>query len=99
VIADDRKDDGIVLLAEAYPHDEERMAIQLQYAETAEEALNHQFKFKRLIIRKDTAHLLSKGLSEILLAPDTDFAWQHIANNCPEADCHFDDDDLTQESR
>lgn len=92
MIADDREDDGIVLLAEAYPHDEERMAIQLQYAETAEEALNDQFKFKRLIMRKDTAHLLCTGLSEILLAPDTDSAWEHKANNCPEADCHFDDD-------
>ena len=99
MIPEDRKDDGIILLAEAYPHDEERMALELQYAESAEEALNHQFKFKRFIMRKDTAHFLWKGLSEILLAPDTDSAWEHIANNCPEANCNFGDDDLTQEVR
>ena len=98
MISDDRKDDGIVLLAEAYPHDEERVALELQYAESAEEALNHQFKFKRFLMRKDTARLLWEGLSVILIAPDTDSAWEHIANNCPEADCHFDDDDSTQKA-
>ena len=40
MIPDDRKDDGIILLAEAYPHGEERIALELQYAESAEEALN-----------------------------------------------------------
>jgi len=48
----DNKTDGIILLAEAYPHDEEQMALTLQYAESAEEALNHQFKFKRFLMQK-----------------------------------------------
>jgi hypothetical protein len=28
------------------------MALTLQYAESAEEALNHQFKFKRFLMQK-----------------------------------------------
>jgi hypothetical protein len=95
---DDNKTDGIILLAEAYPHDEEQMALTLQYAESAEDALNHQFKFKRFLMQKTTAHLLWEGLSGILLAPDTESAWEHIANNCPEADCHFDEDDSAPEA-
>jgi hypothetical protein len=55
---DDNKTDGIILLAEAYPHDEKQMALTLQYAESAEDALNHQFKFKRFLMQKATAHLL-----------------------------------------
>lgn len=98
MIPEDRIDDGIVLLAEAYPHDEERIALHLQYAESADEAVNHHFEFKRFLMQKDTAHFLWKGLSEILLASDTNSAWEHFAQNCPEADCQFDDDNPTQEA-
>jgi hypothetical protein len=49
-------------------------------------------------MQKTTAHLLWEGLSGILLAPDTESAWEHIANNCPEADCHFDEDDSAPEA-
>jgi hypothetical protein len=95
---DDNRTDGIILLAEAYPQYEEQMALVLQYTESAQEALNRQFKFNRFLIQKATAHFPWKGLSEILLAPDTESAWENIANNCPAADCHCDEHDSAREA-
>ena len=88
---DEEKEDGYILLAEPYPHDDELIALTLQYAESAEEAENHQFKFKKFFLQKTTAHGLWESLSAILIAPDNESAWELIANNCPEADCHFDE--------
>jgi hypothetical protein len=28
-------------------------------------------------------------LTELLAAPNADAAWNHIANNCPDADCEY----------
>lgn len=88
--------DGYILLAEPYPHDDELITLTLQYADSQEEALSHQFKFKRFFMKKDTAQVLWESMSAILMAPDTASAWEHIANNCPEADCHFDEGDAAQ---
>jgi hypothetical protein len=87
--------DGCILLAEPYPEDGELIALHLQYAESAEEAENHQFKFKRFFMRRGTAQMLSKSLSELLSAPDTESAWEQIANNPADAACCFEDEPET----
>jgi hypothetical protein len=87
--------DGYILLAEPYPEDDELIALHLQYAESAEEAENHQFTFKRFFMRRGTAQMLSKSLSELLSAPDTESAWEQVANNSADAACCFEDEPET----
>jgi len=89
---DDKKTDGYILLAEPYPHDEELMTLHLQYAESAEEAENHQFKFKTFFLRKTTGQMLSNSLIELLSASDTESAWERIANNSVDPNCCLLDD-------
>ena len=47
--------DGYIILVEPYPHEDEGVALQLAYAESKEQALNHQFKFKRFFVKRDVA--------------------------------------------
>jgi len=82
-----KKSDGYILLIEPYPHDEETFALQLGYAESEEEALNHQYKFRRFFLKRDKAELLLKGLQTVLSAPDAETAWEQIASNAVDPDC------------
>ncbi len=79
--------DGYILLADPYPHDDELITLILPYAESAEEAENHQFKFKRFFMQKGVAQMLSKSLVELLAAPAAETAWEQIANKSTDADC------------
>lgn len=87
--SEEKRADGFILLAEPYPEDDDLIMLELQYAESEEEAAKHEFKFKGFLMKKHTAQALWEGLSLILMVSDTKSAWEQIANNCPEADCHF----------
>jgi len=78
---------GSMILAEAYPHDEELITLKLCYAETPEDSKNHIFKFKSFYVQRGVAQSLCEMLTELLAAPDAETAWKQIANNPADAAC------------
>ena len=77
--------DGYILHAEAYPYDENFVSLDLMYCESEEQLNNHKFMQRRFYVRKDVAQTLTKGIIDILAAPDTATAWGDIMRSLPEA--------------
>lgn len=78
----DRKRDARILSAEAYPHDDEHLTLNLQYAEPSEG--HPKYKVVRFLTDKLTARILADGLSLIFAIPDADEAWEQIAAEAAE---------------
>jgi hypothetical protein len=81
--------DGYIILSEAYPEDDEVIAIHLMYYESEADIAAKAHKNRRFFIKKDNAMLLAKGIIDILNAASTQEAWENIAK---EVDVHGCDD-------
>jgi hypothetical protein len=79
--------DGIILIAEPYPHGDDHVALQLGYFESSAAEHQQQLISRRFSMSRDVAELLSKMLRDLLAAPDAETAWKQIANNSADADC------------
>jgi hypothetical protein len=81
--------DGYIIMSEAYPEDDEFIAIHLMYYESETDIEAKAHKNRRFLVKKDDAMLLAKGIIDILNAASTQEAWENIAK---EVDCHGCDD-------
>jgi hypothetical protein len=55
------------------------------YCESEEQLKTHIYSHRLFYLRKDIAQTLTKGVIDILAAPDTETAWDDILANLPEA--------------
>ena len=70
--------------AEAYPHDDESIAVHAMYAESAEKLADHEFTSHRFFLPKEDALTLAKGIADVLAAPSTAAAWENVYDHLPE---------------
>jgi hypothetical protein len=79
--------EGLIMLAEAYPHDAELIKLKLTHCAVPGEP----WVFKDYFIRKADAQGLANGLNLILAAPDAQTAWQRIADSIVEDEPNWED--------
>jgi hypothetical protein len=72
---------GYILSAEAYPCDDQFVAFDLVYSESAEELNSNRYRMRRFHVRKDIAQALAKNITDILAAPDPETAWESVGDD------------------
>lgn len=91
---------GYIIGGDVYPHDEGHVEFDLAYYEDDEAVSNHRHTFRKFIVQKNDAQSIAKQIIDILAAPDTETAWDHVMRNLPEAnepDLSADFDELREE--
>jgi hypothetical protein len=76
---------GYIIGGDVYPYDEGHVEFHLMYCEDEDAVMNHKATFKRFVVRKNDAQTIAKQIIDILAAPDTETAWEHVLKNIPEA--------------
>ena len=82
----DAPSEGHIILALAYPRDEETIFFHFLYSEPSTEPSGIIHKAHQFEVRKTVAETFANSILEILAAPDSETAWDNIMKNLDE-DC------------